>query len=81
MPSTATVLEEIVQEPTLPPQLLCTVIQHGEEFEMLDEREASSEAKKLKADLTSMLARIEVSLREFFYRKKGSANLFAYYRM
>ena len=33
--------------------------------EMLEEREASSEAKKLRADLTSMLAHIEVSLREF----------------
>ena len=65
MPSIVTVLKEIVREPTLPPQLLCTIIQHGKEFEMLDEREASSEAKKLKADLTSMLARIEVSLRDF----------------
>ena len=33
---------------------------------MLEEREASSEVKKLRADLTSMLARIEVSLRGFF---------------
>ena len=30
-------VEEIVPEPTLLPQLLCMVIQHGEEFEMLEE--------------------------------------------
>ena len=66
MPSTAAVVEEIVREPTPPPQLLCTIIQHGEEFEMLEERETSLEVKKLRIDLTSMLARIEVSLREFF---------------
>ena len=68
MPSTAAVVEEIVQEPTTPPQLLCTVIQRGEEFEMLEEREA----KKLRADLTLMLARIEVSLREFFLKERVS---------
>ena len=81
MPVAAVEVKEIVREPTPPPQLLHTVIQHGEEFEMLEEREASSEAKKLRADLTSMLARIEVSLREFFCRKKGSANLFARCKM
>ena len=63
MLSTAAVVEEIVQEPTMPPQLLRTVIQRGEEFEMLEEREASSEVKKLRTDLTLMLAHIEVSLR------------------
>ena len=81
MPSTTPMLEEIVQEPTLLPQLLRTIIQCGEEFVMLEEREASSEAKKLRANLTLMLARIEVSLREFFHRKKGLDNLFACYKM
>ena len=81
MPSTATVLEEIVREPTPPPQLLRTVIQRGEEFEMLEERKANSETKKLTADLTLMLACIEVSLREFFCRNKGSTNLFAHCKM
>lgn len=66
MPSTTTMLEEIVREPNPPPQLLRTVIQRGDEFEILDEREASLEAKKLRANLTLMLARIEVSLREVF---------------
>ena len=71
MPSTAAVVEEIVQEPTMPPQLLRTVIQRGEEFEMLEEREARSEEKKLRANLISMQARIEVSLRDFFVERKG----------
>ena len=66
MPSTTTVVEEIVWEPTPLPQLLHTVIQCSEEFEMLEEREASLEAKKLRADLASMLALIELSMREFF---------------
>ena len=79
LPSTAVVLEEIVRDPTPPPQLLHTVIQHREEFEMLEEREASSEAKKLRTDLTSMVAHIEVSLRDFL--EKGSTNLFACCRM
>ena len=48
-------LEEIVREPTPPPQLLRTVIQRGKEFEMLEEGEASMETKKLRADLTSMI--------------------------
>ena len=56
-------IEEIVREPTPPPQLLRTVIQHGEEFEMLEEVEASMETKKLRADLTSMIGRIEVSMK------------------
>ena len=56
-------IEDIVREPTPPPQLLCTVIQRGEEFEMLEEVEASIETKKLSADLTSMIGCIEVSLK------------------
>ncbi|XP_066324119.1 peroxisomal and mitochondrial division factor 2-like [Miscanthus floridulus] len=35
------------------------VIQHGKEFEMLEEVEASAETKKLRADLTSMMGHIE----------------------
>ena len=56
-------IKEIVREPTPPPQLLRTVIQHGEEFEMLEEVEASVETKKLRVDLTSMMGHIEVSLK------------------
>ena len=41
-------VEEIVQEPTPRPQLLHTVIQRGEEFEVLEEVEASMETKKLR---------------------------------
>ena len=59
-------VEEIVWEPTPPPQLLRTIIQHGEEFEMLEDREASTETKKLRADLMSMIGRIEVSLKRSF---------------
>ena len=59
-------VEEIVWEPTPPPQLLRTIIQHGEEFEMLEEGEASVERKKLRADLTLMIGCIEVSLNRFF---------------
>ena len=60
-------VEEIVREPTPPPQLLCTIIQRGEEFEMLEEGEASVETKKLQANLTSMIGRIEVSLKRSFF--------------
>ena len=56
-------IKEIVWALTPSPQLLRTVVQHGEEFEMLEEREASAEIKKLRADLTSMVGRIEVSLK------------------
>ena len=59
-------VEGIVREPTLPPQLLRTVIQRGEEFEMLEEGEASAETKKLRVDLTSMIDSIEVSLKRSF---------------
>ena len=38
------------------------VIQRGEEFDMLEEGEVSVETKKLRANLTSMMGRIEVSL-------------------
>jgi len=55
-------VEEIVWEPTSPPQLLRTVIHHGKEFEML-EGVASAETKKLRVDLMSMIGRIEVSLK------------------
>ena len=63
VPVAAVEVKEIVWEPTSPPQLLCTVIQRGEEFEKLEEAEASTETKKLRADLTSMMGRIEVSLK------------------
>ena len=66
MPVAAIEVEEIVREPTPPPQLLHTVIQHGEEFEMLEKGEASMETKKLRADLMSMIGHIEVSLKRSF---------------
>ena len=56
-------IEEITQEPSLPPQLLRTIIQRGDEFEMLEEGEVSVETMKPRADLTSMIGRIEVSLK------------------
>jgi len=56
-------IEEIVWDPTPLPQLLRMVILCGEEFEMLEEVEASIETKKLSADLTSMIGCIEVSLK------------------
>ena len=59
-------VEEIVWERTAPPQPLHMVIQRGEEFEMLEEGEASAETKKLRADLTSMIGHIEVSLKRSF---------------
>ena len=43
------------------------VTQHDEEFEMLEEGEASVETKKLRVDLTSMIGRIEVSLKRTFW--------------
>ena len=54
-------VEEIEREPTPPPQLLGTVIQRGEEFEMLEEGEASVETKRPRTDLATMINRIEVS--------------------
>ena len=66
MPVAVVEVEEIVWEPTTPPQLLCMVIQCGEEFEMLEKGEVSTETKKLRADLTSMIGRIEVSLKRSF---------------
>ena len=66
MPVAAIEVEEIVRDPTPPTQLLRTVIQRDEEFEMLEEGEESIETKKLRADLTSMIGRIEVSLKRSF---------------
>ena len=66
MPMAAIEVEEIVWEPTPPPQLLRTVIQRGKEFEMLEEGEASMETKKLRANLMSMIGRIEVRLKRSF---------------
>ena len=63
VPVAAVEVKEIVREPTPPPQVLRTVIQHGKEFEMLEEGEASMETKKLRANLMSMIGHIEVSLK------------------
>jgi hypothetical protein len=53
-------VEEIPQEPAQPPQLLRTVIRRGDEFGMLEE-EVTAEMKRLRADLSAMVGRIEVS--------------------
>ena len=42
------------------------VIQCDEEFEMMGEGEVSTETKKLRVDLTSMIGCIEVSLKRSF---------------
>ena len=39
------------------------VIWHGDEFDMLEEGEASEETKRLRADLLVMIGQIEVSLK------------------
>ena len=39
------------------------VIRRGDEFDMLEEGEASAETKRLRADLSAMIDRIEVSLK------------------
>ena len=44
-------IKEIVWALTPSPQLLRTVIQRRDNFEMLEEVEASTEMKKLRADL------------------------------
>ena len=56
-------VEEIVREPAQPPQVLRTVIRRGDEFDMLEEGEASVETKRLRANLSAMIGRIEVSLK------------------
>ena len=61
------VIEEIAWEPSPPPQLLRTVIQRGEEFEMLEEGEASVEMKMLRTGLEAMIDGIGVGLRKSFY--------------
>ena len=68
-------VEEIVREPTLPPQLLHTVIQRDEEFEVLKEWEASTKTKKLRANLMSTIGHIEVSLMRSFLSHEESSLL------
>jgi hypothetical protein len=57
-------VEEIPRGPPPPPQLICTVIQHGEEFETLEEEEASMEIKNLMVDLATMMDYIEVRVKK-----------------
>ena len=66
MPVASVEIEEIAWEPTPPPHLIHTVIQRGEEFEMLEEVEASTETKKLRVDLTSMMSHMEVIQKRFY---------------
>lgn len=57
-------VEEIAYEPTLPPQLIRTIIHHGDaEFEVLEEGEADAEARRLGTDLSAMTLRIQVTMR------------------
>jgi hypothetical protein len=56
-------VEDIILEPTPPPQLIRTVIQRSEEFEMLEEGEVDAEAKRLNADLSAMNRRIQVIMK------------------
>ena len=60
-------VEEFAWEPTLPPQLLRTIIQHSEEFEMLEVVEASAEMKGPRTDQAAMIGRIEVSLKMLLF--------------
>lgn len=55
-------IKEIPQEPARPPQVFCTVIQRGDEFDKLEEEEATTEVKRLRADPSAMMGQIEVSL-------------------
>lgn len=59
-PATAAV-EEVEREGTPPPQLVRTVIRRGNQFEVLEEDVADAETRRLRADLATMMARIEVS--------------------
>lgn len=58
-------VKEIDREPAdVVPQVFCTVLYHGDEFDMLEEEVASKEVKTLRANLsvmTVMMRRIEVS--------------------
>jgi hypothetical protein len=51
----------IEHEATPPPQLVRTAIHHGDEFKMLEEGVADVETRRLRAVLTAMMMRIEVS--------------------
>lgn len=53
--ATATEVEEIIQEPAQPPQVLLMVIRRDDEFDMLKEGEASTETKRLRVDLSVMI--------------------------
>jgi hypothetical protein len=54
-------VEEIPREPARPPQVFRTVLRHGDEFDMLEEEEASAEVNWLRTNLSAMMAQIEVS--------------------
>lgn len=49
-------VKEIPWEPTWPPQVFCTVVQHGDEFDMLEEVEPRAKVKRLRANLSAMMA-------------------------
>ena len=51
-------VEEIPREPARPPQLLRMVIRRGDEFNMLEEEEATTKVKRLRADLSAMIGQI-----------------------
>lgn len=60
-PPPAVVVEEIARAPTPEPQLVRMVIRRGNQFEVLEEDVADAEIRRLRADLTAMMTRIEVS--------------------
>lgn len=55
-------VEEIVRELAQPPQVVPMVIRRADEFEILEEEEASAETMRLRADLSVMVNQIEVDL-------------------
>lgn len=56
-------IEEIAREPAQPPRSSTWLSARGDEFDMLEEGKASAETKRLRADLSAMISRIEVSLK------------------
>jgi len=55
-------IEEIPWEPARSPHVFRTVIRRGDEFDMLEEEEATTEVERLRADPSVMMGLIEVSL-------------------
>ena len=52
---------ELAQPMNVAPRVIRTVCHRGNEFDVLEEEQASGEVKELKADLSAMMGHIEVS--------------------